>query len=90
MANHIRQQQPMVPTMQQHLRKRQQTGYEGFVSQMQRIRSSPRQMIGWIMFIILFLVLVVAVVGHYMGWWTIKLPRSKEVAPASHLQYFFF
>ena len=58
---------------------------------MQRIRHSPRQMIGWIIFIIL-LAIAVAVGGHYMRYWTIPKVSfiPQKPAPASHLQYFFF
>ena len=58
---------------------------------MQRIRSSPRQMIGWILFFI-FIAIAIAAGGHYMRYWT--LPKvsfiPQKPAPASHLQYFFF
>ena len=59
---------------------------------MQRIRHSPRQMIGWIIFIIFILAIVVAVGGHYMRYWTIPKVSfiPQKPAPSSHLQYFFF
>jgi hypothetical protein len=60
-------------------------------SQMQRIRHSPKMMIGWIIVIIL-LAIVVAVGGHYMRYWTIPKVSfiPQKPAPSSHLQYFFF
>jgi hypothetical protein len=94
MAQHFRnqhiRQQP-----QQHVRKNQsaiEKFQHMFSSQMQRIRSSPRQaIIGWVLFFI-FLAVAIAAGGHYMRYWT--LPKvsfiPQKPAPASHLQYFFF
>ena len=82
---HIRQQP------KQHIRQEEPTGYEKLNMLMKRIRSSPKQMIGTILFIIFILVVVVAG-GHYMRYWTLPLSfvPQKALAPASHLQYFFF
>jgi len=93
MAQHINYQQH-VKQQPQHVRKQQsamEKTKEMFSSQMQRIRSSPKMMIGWILFFF-FLAVAIAAGGHYMRYWT--LPKvsfiPQKPAPASHLQYFFF
>ncbi len=94
MAQHFRNQHIRAQQPQQHVRK-QQSAMEKFQhmfsSQMQRIRSSPRMMIGWILFFF-FLAVAIAAGGHYMRYWTIPKVSfiPQKPAPASHLQYFFF
>ena len=89
MAQHIRnQQQP------QHV-KNMSGGYmepfkHMFSSQMQRIRSSPRMMVGTILMILLTILLIVVAL-HYFRVITLPLPVPQiAAAPKSHLQYFFF
>ncbi len=95
MANHIRNQHVRAQQPQQHVRHNQ-TAMEKFQhmfsSQMQRIRSSPRQMIGTILLVIFLLVLLVVAL-HYFRVITLPItfiPQKGFPAPASHLQYFFF
>ena len=87
MAQHIRTKREEED--QQMMMDQSLTGM--FSSQMQRIRHSPKMMIGWIIVIIL-LAIVVAVGGHYMRYWTIPKVSfiPQKPAPSSHLQYFFF
>jgi hypothetical protein len=60
-----------------------------FSSQMQRIRSSPKMMMGIIISIILLIALVLA--GHYFRYYTLlSFVPQMPLAPSSHLQYFFF
>ena len=84
MAQHIRnQQQP------QHVRNMPGM-YGALTSKFQRIRSSPRMMMGTILIIILMIVLLL-VAGHYFRFYTLPLPVPQiAAAPKSHLQYFFF
>jgi len=53
--------------------------------------SMKQSIAGWVLLAI-FLVIVFAIAGHYMRYWT--LPKvsfiPQKPAPASHLQYFFF
>ena len=90
MPAHIRnkaQEQPMMPPA-----KKPASMMQKGMHIMQRIRHSPRQMIGWIIFAIFILAILVAVGGHYMRYWTIPKVSfiPQKPAPASHLQYFFF
>ena len=96
MAQHINYGQHIRKQPEQHIR--QQSTMEKataavkslFSSPMKHIRSSPKMMIGTILFII-FLAIVIAVAGHYMRYWTLPLSFvPQKSAPASHLQYFFF
>jgi multidrug efflux pump subunit AcrB len=94
MALHIRNQHIRAQPQQQHVRKNQ-TAMEKFQhmfsSQMQRIRSSPKQMIGWILGFI-FMVILVLVTLHYFRLYSFPFLSfiPQKPAPASHLQYFFF
>jgi hypothetical protein len=53
---------------------------------------STKQSFGTIVSILLLLIILVAVAGHYMRFWTIPGMEGslQKAAPASHLQYFFF
>jgi hypothetical protein len=53
---------------------------------------SPTQAMGWVM-AILFIIILALFAAHYMGYMTLPGPLAnlpRKVAPASHLQYFFF
>ncbi len=89
-TQHIRQQP------QQHVRKNQsamEKFQHMFSSQMQHIRSSPRQMLGTIIGLILIIMLVIVAL-HYFRLYSFPflsfIPQKSAPAPASHLQYFFF
>ena len=85
MAQHIRNQQ-----QQQHVKKPTEPFKHMFSSQMQRIRSSPRMMVGTILMILLTILLIVVAL-HYFRVITLPLPVPQiAAAPKSHLQYFFF
>ena len=94
MANHLRNQHIRAQQPQQHIR--QQTSMEKFQhmfsSQMQRIRSSPKMMMGTIlMFLLLIVIIVVAL--HYFRLYSFPFLTAyipQKPAPSSHLQYFFF
>jgi hypothetical protein len=93
MAQHIRNkpQEPMAPGM--HLRKRSQAdGYQAFVANtIQRIRSSPKMMMGTIIGFILMIILIIVAL-HYFRLYSFPFLGfiPQKPAPASHLQYFFF
>lgn len=99
MAQHIRHQEQHLAKQPHHIRaqdKHQKKGIferfqEAVQSKAHHIRSSPKMMIGTILFIIL-LIAVIAAGGHYMRYWTIPKVSfiPQKPAPASHLQYFFF
>jgi len=86
MAQHIRNQQ-----QQQHVKKPTDEPFKHMLSsQMQRIRSSPRMMVGTILMILLTILLIVVAL-HYFRVITLPLPVPQiAAAPKSHLQYFFF
>jgi cell division protein FtsL len=60
-------------------------------SQMQRIRSSPKMMMGTIFMILLMIILIIVAV-HYFRLYSFPFLSfiPQKPAPASHLQYFFF
>ena len=61
-----------------------------FSSQIQRIRSSPKMMMGTILMILLTILLILVAL-HYFRVITLPLPVPQiAAAPKSHLQYFFF
>ena len=93
MAQHINYQQH-VKQQPQHVRKQQsamEKTKEMFSSQMQRIRSSPKMMMGTIIGFILMIILVVVAL-HYFRLYSFPFLGfiPQKPAPASHLQYFFF
>ncbi len=96
MAQHIRNQHIRAQP-QQHVKQhvRQQTSMEKFQhmfsSQMQRIRSSPRMMLGMLFGFILMIMLIVVAL-HYFRLYSFPFLSfiPQKPAPASHLQYFFF
>lgn len=95
MANHIRNQHVRAQQPQQHLRHNQ-TAMEKFQhmfsSHMQRIRSTPKMSFFVTMLIIILCIFLLLGVLHYFRVLTLPfadLPQ-KQLAPASHLQYFFF
>jgi hypothetical protein len=94
MAQHINYGQHIRKQPEQHIRQKSPMEiFDDLKSKFthHHIRSSPKMMIGTILFII-FLVIVIAAAGHYMRYWTLPLSfvPQKALAPASHLQYFFF
>ena len=96
MAQHIRNQHIRAQP-QQHVKQhvRQQTSMEKFQhmfsSQMQRIRSSPRMMLGMLFGFILMIMLIIVAL-HYFRLYSFPFLSfiPQKPAPASHLQYFFF
>jgi hypothetical protein len=96
MAQHINYGQHIRKQPEQHIRQQSTMDKATdavkslFSSPMKHIRSSPKMMIGTILVIIFIVIVIAAVVGHYMRYWTLPLIPQKELAPASHLQYFFF
>jgi hypothetical protein len=74
---------------QQHVR--QQTAMEKFKHTMQRIRSSPKQMMGMIFGFILMIILIIVAL-HYFRLYSFPFLSfiPQKPAPSSHLQYFFF
>ena len=93
MAQHIRNQQEQHGMMhQQHIRKTTGTDYTAFMTNaMQRIRSSPKMMMGTIFMILLMITLIIVAV-HYFRLYSFPFLSfiPQKPAPASHLQYFFF
>jgi hypothetical protein len=77
----------------QYIRKRETGGYEEFVKNtMQRIRSSPKQMMGMIIGFILMVILIIVAL-HYFRLYSFPFLSKyipQQPAPSSHLQYFFF
>jgi len=96
MAQHIRNQHIRAQP-QQHVKQhvRQMTATEKFQhmlsSQMQRIRSSPKMMLGMIFGFILMVMLIVVAL-HYFRLYSFPFLSfiPQKPAPSSHLQYFFF
>lgn len=87
MAQHIRNEHKQP---QQHVRNT--SGMYGMLSsQIQRIRSSPKMMMGTILMILLAILLILVAL-HYFRVITLPLPAVPQIAaaPKSHLQYFFF
>ena len=83
MAQHIRNEDKQA----QHIRN---MPYGMLSSQIQRIRSSPKMMMGTILMILLTILLIVVAL-HYFRVITLPLPVPQiAAAPKSHLQYFFF
>jgi hypothetical protein len=94
MAQHIRnkQEEPHGMMHQQHIRKTTGTDYTTFMKNaIQRIRSSPKMMMGTIIGFILMIILVVVAL-HYFRLYSFPFLGfiPQKPAPASHLQYFFF
>jgi len=98
MAQHINYGQHIRKQPEQHIR--QQTTmvdkFNDFIAKYtpQHIRSSPKgEIAGWVWVLLaIFIVIVFAIAGHYMRYWTIPKVSfiPQKPAPASHLQYFFF
>jgi hypothetical protein len=61
-------------------------------SQMQRIRSSPKMMMGMLFGFILMIILIIVAL-HYFRLYSFPFLTAyipQKPAPSSHLQYFFF
>jgi hypothetical protein len=94
MAQHIRnkpEEQHMAGM--QHIRKREEPGYKHLMaSTMQRIRSSPKMMMGMLFGFILMIILIIVAL-HYFRLYSFPFLTAyipQKPAPSSHLQYFFF
>ncbi len=62
------------------------------VNEMMPTNPNPKQTMGWVI-AILFIIILALFAAHYMGYMTLPGPLAnlpRKVAPASHLQYFFF
>ncbi len=86
MAQHIRNEDKQA----QHIRNMPGGMYGMISSQVQRIRSSPKMMMGTILMTLLTILLILVAL-HYFRVITLPLPVPQiAAAPKSHLQYFFF
>ena len=97
MAQHIRTQRKREeePFRHNNMPNGMTNGKEDFKhmlsSQMQRIRSSPKMMMGMLFGFILMIILIVVAL-HYFRLYSFPFLGfiPQKPAPASHLQYFFF